>query len=66
MMLGVVAVKEPDPVVKFIVTAHAPGHGFVGIAAVMAIVTVQVREGVTEIPKRHQKNRCIASSRCRG
>ena len=40
MMFSVVAVKKPDPVVKFVVTAHALGYRFVRVAAIMSIVTV--------------------------
>ena len=55
MVLGVVAVIKPNPVVKFIVTAHAPRHRLVRIAAVMPIVPIQVRETVTEIVERKKK-----------
>src|SRR6266568_5030458 len=46
MMLSVVAVVEPGPVVKLFITAHAPGNRLVGIAAIMPVVSVQIREAV--------------------
>src|SRR5947208_14146412 len=49
MMLCVVAVKEPGPVVKLAVGAHAPRNRFVGIAAIMPIVAVQVRQAVAKV-----------------
>ena len=42
MMLRVIAVKEPDPIVKSVVTAHAPGKRFVRVAAIVAVVAVEV------------------------
>ncbi len=56
MVLGVVAVVEKQPVIDFSVTAHAPGDRFVGIRAVMAVVTVQITEAVPEIPERQEIN----------
>ncbi len=55
MMLSVVTVIEPDPIVELIVTAHAPGDRFIGISAVVAIVAVQIRKAVTEVPKEEKK-----------
>ena len=55
MVLGVVAVVEEKPVVDFSVAAYAPGNRFVRVRAVMPIVTVQITEAVTEIPKRQEK-----------
>jgi hypothetical protein len=52
VVLGVVAVVEPDPIVEPVIAAHAPGDGQVGVAAVVAVVAVQVREAVAEIIKR--------------
>src|SRR5947209_13239585 len=52
MVFGVIAIVEKEPVVNFSVTAHAPRNRFVGVRAVMAIVTVQITEAVTEIPER--------------
>src|SRR5438105_8007303 len=56
MMLGVVTVKEPDPVVELVVTAHAPGDRLNWVAAVVAVVAVQVRETMAEIPKADQED----------
>src|SRR5258706_4801711 len=55
MMFRVVAVVEPGPVVKLFITAHAPRDRLVGFAAIMPIVSVQIREAVAEIPKRQKK-----------
>src|SRR5512133_3601910 len=51
VMFGMVTVVEPDPVIEFVITAHAPGNRVVGIGAVMAVVAVQIRETVPEIIK---------------
>src|SRR5437870_1521657 len=50
-----VAVKEPSPVVKLAVSAHAPGNRLVGIAAVMPIVAVQIRQAVAKVIERQKK-----------
>ena len=42
MMLSVIAVKEPNPVVKLIVTAYAPGERLVRVTAIVAVVSVEV------------------------
>ena len=42
MMLRVIAVKEPDPIVKLMVTAYAPGQRLVRVAAIVAVVSVEV------------------------
>ena len=55
MMLGVIAVKEPDPIVKFVVTAHAPGKRFVRVAAIVAVVAVEVGKAMAKLPERHKK-----------
>jgi len=55
MMLRVIAVKEPDPIVKFVVTAHAPGKRFVRVAAIVAVVAVEVGKAMAKVPKRHKK-----------
>src|SRR6266536_3686330 len=55
MMLRVIAVEEPGPVVEFFVGAHSPRNRLVGVAAVMSIVTVQIREAVAKVPKRQKK-----------
>ena len=51
MMFGVVTIEEPDPIVELVVTADAPRDWFVRVAAVMAVVTIQVGKAMTEIPK---------------
>ncbi len=55
MMLRVVAVEEPGPVVELFIGAHTPRNRLVGVAAVMPIVTVQIREAVAKVPKRQKK-----------
>src|SRR5215831_12795220 len=55
MMLSMIAVIEPSPVIQLAVGAHAPRNRLVGIAAVMPIVTVQIREAVTKVPKRQKE-----------
>src|SRR5262245_43963654 len=55
MMLRVVSVVEPRPVIELAVGAHPPCNRLVGIAPVMPIVTVQIREAVTKIPKRQKE-----------
>ena len=55
MMLRVIAVKKPDPIVKFIVTAHAPGKRFVRVAAIMAVVAVEIGKAMAKVPERHKK-----------
>src|SRR6266700_6578379 len=51
MMFGMEAIVEPRPVIELAIGAHAPGNRFVGIAPVMPIVAVQIREAVAKIPK---------------
>ena len=48
MMLGMIAVKKPDPVVKFVVTAHPPGKRFVRVAAIVAVVTVEIGKAMAK------------------
>ena len=64
MMLRVVAIKKPDPIVKLVITADAPGKRLVRIATIVAVVAVKVRKAMAEIPKR-KGNRCSASLGCR-
>ena len=54
-MFRVVAVVEPSPVIQLAVSAHAPRNRLVRIAAVMPIVTVQIREAVAKVPKRQKE-----------
>ncbi len=49
MMFRMVAVVEPDQIVNLVVTAHAPSHRLVRVSTKMAVITVQVREAMTEI-----------------
>ena len=55
MMLGVVAIKKPDPVVKLLVAAHAPRERLIRVPAIVPVVPVQVRKAVAEIPERQKK-----------
>ena len=59
MMLGVVAVVEPDPVVELVVAAHAPGDRLVGIAAVVPVVAVQIGKAVAEVIKRKKETNVV-------
>src|SRR5215475_10011957 len=52
MMFGMVSVVKPRPVIKPPIGAHAPGNRLIGIASVVPIVAVEIREAVAEIPKR--------------
>ena len=51
MMLRVIAVKKPGPIVKFLVTAHAPGKRFVRVATIVAVVAVQVGKAMVLTPR---------------
>src|ERR1051325_5482512 len=51
MMFGMVAIVEPCPVIESAVRAHPPCNWLIGIAPVMPVVTVQVRQAMAEIPK---------------
>src|SRR5689334_4371187 len=55
VMLGVVAVVEENPVVKFPVATHSPGDRLVRVGAIMAKVSVQVAEAMAEIEKRKEE-----------
>src|SRR5262245_44849126 len=55
MMFGVVTIVEPRPVIELAVGAHTPGNRLVRIAAVVPVVTVQIREAVAKIPKRKKE-----------
>ena len=55
MMFGMVTIVEPRPVINLAIGAHAPGDRLVGIASVMPIVAVQIREAVAKIPKRQKE-----------
>src|SRR6266699_5346653 len=49
MMFGMVTVIEKEPVIELAVAAHAPGDGFVGIAAILPEITVQKAEAMAKI-----------------
>ena len=51
MVLSVIAIIEPEQIVPFMIRTHAPGDRFVGIAAVMQKVTIQIGAAVTEVIK---------------
>ena len=55
MMLGMEAVKKPDPIVKFIVATHSPGKRFVRVAAIMAVIAVEIGKAMAKVPERHKK-----------
>ena len=55
MMLRVKAIKEPDPVIEFVVTAHTPGERFVRVTPKVAIVAVEVRQAVSQLPERKKE-----------
>ena len=57
VMLGVKAVVEPDPIIKLVVTADAPGDRFIGISTVMSVVTVQIGKTMPEIQNGRRKQR---------
>jgi hypothetical protein len=46
-----IAVVEPCPVIELAVGAHAPGNRLVRIATVMAVIAVEIRKAMAEIPK---------------
>ena len=55
VMLRMIAVKKPDPIVKLVVTAHPPGKRFVRVAAIVAVVSVEVGKAMAKVPERHEK-----------
>src|SRR4029453_13333478 len=55
MMLRVVAVKKPDPIVKFVVTANAPGKRLVRVTTIVPVVAVKVGKTMAEVPERKKK-----------
>src|SRR5437773_4889033 len=59
MMFGVIAVKEPGPVVELAVGAHAPRNRLVRIAPVMSVVAVQIREAVAKVIEREKETDVI-------
>ena len=59
VMFGVVAVVEPDPIIKLVITADAPGDRLIGISTVMSVVAVQVGKTMPEIPKRKKETEVV-------
>jgi hypothetical protein len=55
MMLRVIAVKEPDPIVKLLVTAHAPGEWLIRVTTIVTVVAVEIGKAMAEIPKRKKE-----------
>ena len=55
MMFCVVPVKEPDPVIELVITAHSPRNWLVGITAVMPIIAVQIRQTVPKVIERQKE-----------
>ncbi len=55
MMLGMIAVVEPEPLIKPPITAYAPSYGHIGIAAIMAIKAVEGRQAIAQIIKGDEK-----------
>src|SRR5689334_13708901 len=55
MMFRVIAVVEPSPVIELAIGAHAPRNRLVRVAAIMPIVTVQIRQAVAKIPERQKE-----------
>src|SRR2546423_3892662 len=60
MMFGVIAVVEKKPVIEFAVTAHSPSDRLIGIAAIVAKITIQITETVTEIKERQEIKNYVA------
>ena len=54
-MLGVIPVKKPGPIVKFLVTAHAPGKRYVRVTTKVAVVAVQVGKAMAKVPERKKE-----------
>ena len=53
MMLRVMAVKKPNPIVKLVLTAHAPGERLVRVTAIVAVVAIKVGKAMAKVPERH-------------
>ena len=54
-MLRVIAIKKPNPIVEFVITAHAPGKRFVWVTSKMAVVTVEIGKAMPKIPERKKE-----------
>src|SRR5438876_719430 len=55
MVLRVIAVEEPDPIVKFVITAYSPRKRFVRVAAKVAVVAIEIGKAMAKVPERHQE-----------
>ena len=55
MMLSMKAVKKPDPIVKFVVTAHPPGKRFIRVAAIVAVVAIEIGKAMAKVPERNKE-----------
>jgi hypothetical protein len=55
MVFCVVAIEKPGPILELALTAHAPSHRLVRIAAVVAVISVKVRKAMAEVIKGQQK-----------
>ena len=56
---GVVAVVEPNPIIKLVIAADAPGDRFIRISPVMPVVSVQVGKTVPKIPKGEKETEVV-------
>ena len=65
-MLRVIAVEKPEPIVKFVVTAHAPRKRFVRVAAIVAVVAVEVGKTMAKVPERHKKTDVVPVQNAEG
>ena len=59
VVFGVVAVVEPDPIIKLVIAADAPGDRFIRISTVMPVIAVQVGKTVPEIPKGEKETEVV-------
>ena len=59
VMFSVVAVIKPDPVIKLVIAADAPGDRFIRISTVVPVVAVQVGKTVPEIPKGKKETKVV-------
>src|SRR6266545_2706573 len=55
MMLGMVTIVKPDPVIELVITAHSPRNRLIRIAAVMPIVSVQIRQAMAKVIERQKE-----------
>ena len=55
MMFRVIAVKEPDPIVKLVIAANAPCKWLVRVTTIMAVVAVEVGKTMAKVPERKKE-----------